>query len=172
MPWRREFLTLQFLQHRQCWFIWLLSTAVPFSNAFMIWSLCYSVVWWLMNWRELGNTWSWPNRGTIQELPWRDWRISRKTSLRISGVPVEVWSDYLLNTNHEGYRCWCLRTLHIGKTSRKAALNGHAENIGKLTQRDTYKRANIQRIWYHWAYYCRSVTWESNLAFLTCVLRL
>jgi hypothetical protein len=38
---------------------------------------------------------SWPNRGTIPEISWRDLRIPRKISVRVSGVPAEARTERL-----------------------------------------------------------------------------
>jgi hypothetical protein len=58
---------------------------------------------WMMNWNGLGRNMSWPNWGTILVLLWRDWGKSRRVSSRISGVPSEIWTEHLQDTNRVDY---------------------------------------------------------------------
>jgi hypothetical protein len=47
--------------------------------------------WWMMNIKGM--------EGTGHEFSWRDWRISRKSSVRIADVEAEIRTECLPNTN-------------------------------------------------------------------------
>jgi hypothetical protein len=55
--------------------------------------------WWIMNWKGFGRKRWWP-KGIIQLAP-RDWEKSRKTSVRIAGVPAEIRTEHLPNGTQE-----------------------------------------------------------------------
>jgi hypothetical protein len=59
----------------------------------------------MINWKGYGRKPSWLNLGTIPEFFWRDWRIPRKTSVRIADVAAEIRTEYLPNTNLRRENC-------------------------------------------------------------------
>jgi hypothetical protein len=54
-----------------------------------------SIIGWFMNWKEIGRKQSWPHRGIIPAVHWKDWEEPRSASVRIA----EIWTEQLPNTS-------------------------------------------------------------------------
>jgi hypothetical protein len=46
---------------------------------------------------------SWPKRGAIPAFTWRDRGKPRETAVGIAGIPADIQTEHLQNTEH--YRC-------------------------------------------------------------------
>jgi hypothetical protein len=53
----------------------------------------------MSNWKAYEKKWSWPNQDNIPTFVCRDWGNRPETSMRTAGVPVEVQTEHLPNTN-------------------------------------------------------------------------
>jgi hypothetical protein len=53
----------------------------------------------MMNWKGLGRILSWIKDILFQQLRIRDLGKPRKTSVRKAGIPVDIRTEYLSNTN-------------------------------------------------------------------------
>jgi hypothetical protein len=74
-----------------------------------------------MNSKVFGRNPLCPNRGTISEFSWRDWGKLGQTSVRITGVPVEIRSEYLSNTSLERHRYTILLGHKVCKIAKSAS---------------------------------------------------
>jgi hypothetical protein len=57
----------------------------------------------MVNFKGFGKKRSWFTPDTIPAFPCLDWGKSRKTSVRIAGIPVEIRTEHLPNTSLEIY---------------------------------------------------------------------
>lgn len=73
--------------------------------AFIIETLMRWMVRWWMNDKLEGfrRKQSWHDRASILEFVWKHWRTLRKTSVKIAGVPTQIWTEHLSNTSLERY---------------------------------------------------------------------
>jgi hypothetical protein len=93
-----------------------------------------------MNWKCFGRKWSWPNFNVLSQYSLRLSKI-RKPSVRIAGIPVEIWTREILNTKHSTTTFSFGMLKHMKRLSVSTRLHG---TIFQKSHLHTRRRENLK----------------------------